>query len=67
MGLADGTIKIFLNINDNNEPVFDSGSDVQTFLADSGIDVRISVGGTGYAFVSGLGQGRQDRPCNRCA
>jgi len=44
MGLSDGTIKIFLNISDNNEPAFDSGSDVQTFLIDSEIDVRINVG-----------------------
>jgi hypothetical protein len=44
VGLADGTIKIFLNINDDNEPVFDSGSTVQTSLFDSDFNVPIDVG-----------------------
>jgi len=45
VGLADGTIKIFLNINDNNEPVFDGGSNIQAVLFNSISSVSIRTGG----------------------
>ncbi len=45
VGLADGTIKIFLNVGTDNEPVFDGGSTVQTVLYDSNSIVTISTGG----------------------
>jgi hypothetical protein len=61
VGLADGTIKIFLNINDNNEPVFDSGSNVQAVLFDSISSASIRTGGRATPdFVDWNGDGIAD-------
>lgn len=35
VGLADGTVKVFLNIADNNEPAFDAGALVKTGTDDA--------------------------------
>jgi hypothetical protein len=45
LGLSDGTIRIFLNINDDNEPAFDGGSEVQVTLFDLNFTTSIRTGG----------------------
>ncbi len=45
VGLADGSIKIYLNIGTDSAAVFDGGSLIKTTLTDSGVELSINVSG----------------------